>query len=41
MFVCHFGDPNLRDETFFKKGEATNGGVDFEIGVIGTSAHLY
>ena len=41
-FVYHFVDPDLRIETLFKKDEATeNGGVDFEIGDIGTSAHLY
>ena len=42
MFVYHFVDPDLRVETFFQKdGAAENRGVDFEIGDIGTSAHLY
>ena len=42
MFVYHFVDPDLRVKTFFEKeGEAENGGVDFEIGDIGTSANLY
>ena len=41
-FVYHFVDPDLRIETLFKKDETTeNRGVDFEIGDIGTSAHLY
>ena len=42
MFVNHFVDSNLRIETFFEKdGVAENGGVEFEIGDIGTSANLY
>ena len=42
MFVYHFVDPDLRIEIFFQKEGATeNGGIDFEIGDIGTSAHLY
>ena len=40
MFVCHFVDLDLRVEVFFKKeGTAENGGIDFELGDIGTSAH--
>ena len=35
MFVYHFVDPYLRAE------KAENGGVDFRIGDIGISAHLY
>ena len=42
MFVYNFVDLELRVETFFKKeGAVKNGGIDFEIGEIGTSAHLY
>ena len=42
MFVYHFVDPDLRVETFFKKDEAAeNGGIDFKIGDVGTSAHLH
>ena len=42
MFVYHFVYPDLRVATFFKKDKvAETGGVDFEIGEIGTSAHLY
>ena len=42
MFVYHFEDPDLRVETFFEKDEAGgNGGVDFEIGDVRTSAHFY
>ena len=42
MFVYHFVDPDLRAETFFKRDEAAeNGGVDFKIGDIGVSVHLY
>ena len=42
IFVDHFVEPDLRVETFFQKDEAAeNGGVDFEIGDIGTTAHLY
>ena len=41
-FVCHFVDPDLRVDIFFEKeGSAENGGVDFEIWDIGTSAHFY
>ena len=40
MFVCHFVDLDLRVEAFFKKeGTGENGGIDFELGDIGTSAH--
>ena len=36
------GNPHLWVKTFFEKDEAAeNGGVDFGIGDIGTSAHLY
>ena len=42
MFAYHFVDPGLKVEQFFgKDGAVENGGVDFEIGDIGTSAHLY
>ena len=42
MFIYHFVDPDLKVETFFEKdGAEENGGVDFEIRHIGTSAHLY
>ena len=42
MFVYHFVDPDLWVDTFLKKDEAAeNGGVDFEIGDIGTFAYLY
>ena len=42
MLVYHFPDPVLRVEIVFdKEGTAENGGVDFEIRDIGTSAHLY
>ena len=42
MFVYHFVDSDLKIEIFFEKeGLAENGGVDFEIGDIGTSALLY
>ena len=41
MIVYHFADPDLRVETFFEKDEtAENGGLDFEIRDIDTSAHL-
>ena len=41
MFIYYFVDPDLRVETFFEKdGAAENGGIDFEIGDIGTSLHL-
>ena len=39
MFVYHFVDPDMKVETFSEKDEvAENGGVDFEIGDIGTSS---
>ena len=42
ILVCYFVDPNLRVEIFFEKdGAVENGGVDFEIGDITTSAYLY
>ena len=42
MFVYHFVDSDLRVEIFLEKEETTeNGSIDFEIGDIGTSAHLY
>ena len=42
VFVFHFVDPDLWIEKFFEKDEAVeNGGVDFEIGDVGTSAHLH
>ena len=42
IFVYHFVDFDLRVEIFFKKEWAgENGGVDFEIVDIGTSAHLH
>ena len=42
MFVYHFVDPDLRVEIIFRKEvTAENGGTDFEIGDIGTSAHCY
>ena len=42
MFVYHFLDPDPKVETFFKKDEATeNGGNNFEIWDIDTSANLY
>ena len=42
ILVSHFVDPDLKVKTFFEKdGIAENGGVDFEIGDIGTFAHLY
>ena len=41
MFVYHFIDPDLMVEIFFEKeGAAENGGVEFEIGDIDTSAQL-
>ena len=40
IFVYHFVDPDLKVEVIFRKeGTAENGGIDFEIGDIGTSAH--
>ena len=42
MLVYHFVDSDRKVETFFKKDEpAENGGVDFEIGDIGTSTQLH
>ena len=42
IFVYHFVDPDLKVEVIFRKeGTAENGGIDFEIGDIGTSAHWY
>ena len=42
MFVYHFVDRDLRIEIIFRKeGTAENGGINFEIGDICISAHLY
>ena len=42
MLVYHFVDPGLKVEIIFREeGTAENGGIDFEIGDIGTSAHWY
>ena len=42
MFVYHFVDPDLRFEIiFWKEGTAENGGIDFEIVDIDTSAQWY
>ena len=42
MLVYHFVDSYLRVEIFFEKeGTTENGGIYFEIGDIGLSAHLY
>ena len=42
MFVYNFVDPDLRIEVIFRKERAAeSGGIDFEIVVIGTSAHWY
>ena len=42
MFVYHFVHPNLRLEIFFEKeGAPGKEEVDFEIGDMGTSTHLY
>ena len=42
MFVHHFVNPDLRVEIIFRKdGIAENGGIDFEIVDIDTSAHWY
>ena len=39
-FVYHFFDPDLRAEIVFRKeGTTESGGIDFEIGDIGTSVH--
>ena len=40
MFVSHFVNPHLRVKIIFEKeGAAENGGIDFEIGHIGSSVH--
>ena len=42
MFVYHFVDLYMRVEIFLEKeGPGENGGVDFEIENISTSANLY
>ena len=42
IFVYHFVDPDLKVEVIFRKeGIAENGGIDFEIGDIGTSPDWY
>ena len=42
MFIYHFVDLDLRVDAFFEKdGIPENGVVDFEIGDIDNSAHLY
>ena len=42
MFVSHFVDPDLRMKILIKKeGTLKNGGINFEVGDIGTPAHLY
>ena len=42
MLVYHLVDPYLTTETFFRKDKAAeNGGIDSEIGDIGTSARWY
>ena len=42
IFVYHFVDPDVKVEVIFKKeGTTENGGINFEIGDIGTSAHWY
>ena len=42
MFVYHFVNSDLRFELIFRyEGKAENGGVDFEIRGICTSAHWY
>ena len=42
MLAHHFLDPDLKVEIIFRKeGTAENGGIDFEIADIGTSAHWY
>ena len=42
QYVYYFVDPDLRVEIILKKaGTAENGGIDYEIGDIGTSAHWY
>ena len=40
MFVYHFVNPDLKEEIIFTKEKGTeNGGIDFEIMDIDTSAH--
>ena len=40
IFVYHFVDPDLKFEVISRKeGTAENGGIDFKIGDIDTSAH--
>ena len=42
MFVHNFGDLDMMVEIFFENDGATKkGGIDFEIGDMGTSAHLF
>ena len=42
IFVYHFVDLDLKVEVISRKDRtAENGGIDFEIGDIGTSAHWY
>ena len=42
MFVYHFVDLDLRDETFFEKNKAAeNQGANFEMKDIGTSTYLH
>ena len=42
LTINYFVDPDLREQILFEKEEATeNGCIDFEIGGIGTSKHLY
>ena len=42
MFIYYFVDPDLRVEIKFrKKRTAENGGIDFEIVNIDSSAHWY
>ena len=40
MFIYHLVNTDLRVEMIFRQEEtAENGGIDFELGDIGTSAH--
>ena len=42
IFVYHFADPDLKVEVISRKeGTTENGGIDFEIRDIGTSARWY
>ena len=42
MFIYYFVNPDLRVEIIFRKERTSvNGGIDFEIVDIGTSAHWY